>query len=133
MPFSSNFIRVSVGKDDNGHDAILIDGKTTDPADVKAIYAAVAHGKDLVAPSSGGTAGADASVRLKPKGGQIQSAGASKAPSATDWNVTLPQTRPKLKVGERVVVLGVAMLKSTKAPAFWQQTLTTLSVEDRRR
>ena len=129
MPFSSNFLRVSIGKDDNGRDAIVIDGKTKDTADVKAIYAAVAHGKDLVAPAAGTTASADAAVRVNPKGGELRSVGASEAPTAANWNVTLPQTRPKLKPGERVLVVGVVVLKSTPVPAFWQETLMTLTAE----
>ena len=124
MPFSPNFAKITI-RQDGTREVLVVEGVTTgNPNGLKEIYVGLAHGtKDLVQPS-GDAAGAQAPVGLKPDGA-IRSAAAAEAPNGTAWKATISQTRPKVKLGEKVMVIGVGVpTKSSTRPRFWHQTLT---------
>jgi hypothetical protein len=124
VSFSPNFAAITIHRDGT-REVLVIEGATAgNPNELKEIYVGLAHGaKDLVQPSGDG-AGAPAPVGLKPDG-EIHSAAAADAPNGATWKATISQTRPKVKPGEKVVVIGVGVPTSSRArPRFWHTTLT---------
>ena len=124
MSFSPNFAKITIHQDGT-REVLVIEGATDgNPNELKEIYVGLAHGtKDLVQPS-GDAAGAQAPVGLKPDGA-IRSAAAAEAPNGAAWKATISQTRPKVKAGEKVVVMGVGVpTSSRRRPSFWHETLT---------
>jgi hypothetical protein len=123
VSFSPNFAKITI-RQDGTREVLVVEGVTTgNPNGLKEIYVGLAHGtKDLVQPS-GDAAGAQP-VGLKPQG-TIASAATAEAPNGATWKATISQTRPKVKAGEKVVVIGVGVPTSSRArPRFWHQTLT---------
>jgi hypothetical protein len=122
VSFSPNFAKITIRKDGT-REVLVIEGATAgNPNGLKEIYVGLAHGaKDLVQPSGDA---ASAPVGLKPAG-EIHSAAAADAPNGATWKATISQTRPKVKPGDKVVVMGVGVPTSSRArPRFWHQTLT---------
>jgi hypothetical protein len=124
VPFSPNFAKITI-RQDGTREVLVVEGTTKgNPNGLKEIYVGLAHGtRDLVQPS-GDAAGAKTPVGLKPDG-TIASAAAADAPNGATWKATISQTRPKVKPGEKVMVIGVGVPTSSRArPRFWHQTLT---------
>jgi hypothetical protein len=124
VSFSPNFAKITIHQDGT-REVLVIEGATDgNPNELKEIYVGLAHGaKDLVQPS-GDAAGAQAPVGLKPAG-EIHSAAVAEAPNGVRWKATISQPRPKVKLGEKVVVMGVGVPTSSRArPRFWHETLT---------
>jgi hypothetical protein len=124
MSFSPNFVKVTLRRNGTS-EKLIIQGETDgDPNELTAIYVAMAHGRNFVEPAHGEAAGAHRPLALKPEG-EIKSTAPADAPNGTQWKVTLSQTRPKVKVGDTVLVIGVGVpTRSTRRPVFWHQTLS---------
>src|SRR6266540_4929686 len=123
MGLSPNFVKVTLRKQ-QGREVLVVDGVTPeDPDKVKAIYVGLAHGKkNIIPPASGDAAPANAPIALQPDG-EIKSAAPADAPNGSTWTATISQPRPKVKVGEKVVVIGVGVPTSNRArPVFWHRT-----------
>jgi hypothetical protein len=101
MPYSGNFTRVTlVAKDpDLEAPALKVEGTSKQAEDARAISVALPHGGVwLMAPADDPAA-------------------------SEEWSATFVQGKPAFAVGDEVIVIGIAMLKSTSQPFVWSKQL----------
>jgi hypothetical protein len=110
MPFSANFTRVTLVKDDRdtGGDALKVEGKSDgDLQDVTEMHVALPHG------------------------GELRTVTVPNVAGAADWVATFPEGASPFKPGEPILVVGVAKLSTRGQPFFvWHETLATTSRRD---
>jgi hypothetical protein len=99
MPYSGNFTRVTFVEDDRdtGDAALRVEGTSQDADDAQAIYVAL------------------------PRAGELLMATVQNVTGAADWSATFPQENPPFEVGEPLIVVGMAILRSTNRPFFWAE------------
>jgi hypothetical protein len=113
MAFSSNFTKLSRGRDDLGQDALFIEGKSDDKTlSLTAMYVnfvkqpAFANGNGTIA---------------MPELGELTRVEVENARGAVDWRAVLDRGQLPA-VGERVVAVGLAELRDEPS-FFWAQSL----------
>jgi hypothetical protein len=101
MGYSGNFTRVTFVEDDRdlGGPALRVEGTSFEAEDARAISVALPHAGDwLMAPVQ------------DPSGSE-------------EWSATFLQEERPFGVGDSVIVIGIAMLRSTSRPFVWSEQL----------
>lgn len=103
MPYSGNFTKVTFVKEDRdaGGAALMVEGKSRQARDALEIYVAIPHG------------------------GQLLVQRVQNATGAKDWVASFPQGSPPFAEGDAITVVGMAVLRGSKPPFFWADTLTS--------
>jgi len=101
MPYSGNFTRVTLVTEDPDLDgpALKVEGTSEEAEDARAISVALPYaGTWLMAPADDPAA-------------------------SEEWGATFVQGDPPFGIGDQVIVIGIAMLRSTNQPFVWSKQL----------
>jgi hypothetical protein len=113
MPGSGNFTSVTLGPDDTGKRKLIVNGTSTKPDLVEAVYIAVARL---------GTEGARIGAgRPADPPQRLRSTSVAAPDGAGGWTAFLNQARPAYKVGEKLVLVGVIVNSDDGSASFWHQ------------
>jgi hypothetical protein len=101
MGYNGNFTRVTLVEDDGdmGGPALRVEGTSVEAEDARAVSVGLPHaGALLMAPVQ------------DPSGSE-------------EWSASFGQGDPPFGVGDSVIVIGIAMLRSTSHPFVWAKQL----------
>jgi hypothetical protein len=111
MSVTGNFKKVTVRVNGSGREEIVVEGETNNPRQVQAIYVALARASRGLVQPPGQIA-------------QIRSTARAEEPDGATWQAHMSQTRPKVGVGDEVLLIGTAVPANARArPVFWHQTV----------
>jgi hypothetical protein len=108
MPYGGNFTRVTFVDNDRdvGGPALRVEGTSHEAEDARAISVALPHaGALLMAPVQ------------DPSGSE-------------EWSATFAQGDPPFGTGQSIIVIGIAMLRSTNFPFYWAKQLPITATTD---
>ena len=117
MAFSSNYTKISRGRDDLGQDALFIEGKSDDKTQaLEAMYV-----NFVKQPAFENGNGKGNGTIAMPELGELTRVEVENPRGAVDWRAVLDSGLLP-EVGERVVAVGLAELRDEPA-FFWAQSL----------